>query len=151
MGRLPAFSNSGVDPGYSVTYLHSLYSAPARMRCISSSSAGFITAVYTHCRPLLNASFNNCDQVILNKLPVFNNCVDAVNVRPHPPTHPLSNMQKVDEKMASLSKDTNEFTLESVVCGHHVYKCLWTPHIGDQLTLHHSCSTKKTILVIVEL
>ena len=66
----------------------------------------------------------------------FNNCVDAVNVKPHPPTHPLLSVRKVGE-MASLSEDTNEFSLESVVRGHHVYKCLWTPHIGEQLTLQH--------------
>ena len=39
--------------------------------------------------------------------------------------------------MASLSEDTNEFGLESVVRGHHVYKCLWAPHISKQLMLQH--------------
>ena len=29
------------------------------------------------------------------------------------------------------------YVLESVVRGHHVYKCIWTPHVGEQLRLKH--------------
>ena len=40
--------------------------------------------------------------------------------------------------MASLdASDASTFSLESVVCGHHVYKRVWTPFIGEQLTLKH--------------
>ena len=48
---------------------------------------------------------------------------------------PLSNARKVCEKIASLSEGTNEFSLESAVYGHHVYKCFWTPCIAEQLML----------------
>ena len=40
--------------------------------------------------------------------------------------------------MASLgASDASTFSLESVVRGHHVYKRVWTPFIGEQLTLKH--------------
>ena len=29
-----------------------------------------------------------------------------------------------------------EYSLDSVVCGHHVYKYIWTPCLGERLSLH---------------
>ena len=40
--------------------------------------------------------------------------------------------------MASQSAAADDvYVLESVVCGHHVYKRIWTPHVGEQLRLKH--------------
>ena len=40
--------------------------------------------------------------------------------------------------MASQSAAADDvYVLESVVRGHHVYKCIWTPHVGEQLRLKH--------------
>ncbi len=35
------------------------------------------------------------------------------------------------------NQDTSDLvhTLDSVVCGHHVYKRIWTPNVGEQLQL----------------
>ena len=40
-------------------------------------------------------------------------------------------------EMASLSDDTSTFNLESVVRGHHVYKRVGTPCVGEQLMVQH--------------
>ena len=29
----------------------------------------------------------------------------------------------------------DEFTIDSVICGYHVYKEIWTPFVGEELTL----------------
>ncbi len=48
-----------------------------------------------------------------------------------------ADQSKVAERMASQGADTiprvHRFCLESVVRGHHVYKRVWTPVVGEQL------------------
>ena len=36
----------------------------------------------------------------------------------------------------SSSQELHEFTLDSVIRGHHVYKDIWTPFVGEELTLN---------------
>ena len=35
--------------------------------------------------------------------------------------------------MTAVEKDCHSFVLNSVVSGHHVYKCIWTPSVGEEL------------------
>ena len=37
--------------------------------------------------------------------------------------------------MTAVEKDCHPFVLNSVVRGHHVYKCIWTPSVGEKLPL----------------
>ena len=37
--------------------------------------------------------------------------------------------------MASLGATPESFILESVVCGHHIYKQTWTPFLGEKLLI----------------
>ena len=34
----------------------------------------------------------------------------------------------------SLTTRSHAYCINSVVCGHHVYKDIWTPEIGEELT-----------------
>ena len=35
--------------------------------------------------------------------------------------------------MTAVEKDCHSFVLNSVVREHHVYKCIWTPSVGEEL------------------
>ena len=35
--------------------------------------------------------------------------------------------------MTAVEKDCHSFVPNSVVRGHHVYKCIWTPSVGEKL------------------
>ena len=39
--------------------------------------------------------------------------------------------------MASQGANSESLCLESVIRGHHVYKRVWSPRIGEQLVLRH--------------
>ena len=60
----------------------------------------------------------------------FNNCVLQYcrNLKPHP----LALIRMSCERPAS---DSSVYVLESIVRGHHVYKRVWTPHLGEQLRI----------------
>ena len=44
-------------------------------------------------------------------------------------------VQRNSKAMANQSADGDVYTLESVVRGHHIYKCIWTPRVGEHLLL----------------
>ena len=62
--------------------------------------------------------------------------------------------------MTALEKDCHSFVLNSVVRGHHVYKCIWTPSVREEFpvvtkvgNLHEkyaacTCCIKKDIEIV---
>ena len=44
--------------------------------------------------------------------------------------------------MAAQSGETLEFTLESVVRGHHIYKAVWVPFEGETLAINKSLENR---------
>jgi len=42
--------------------------------------------------------------------------------------------------MAESQDDLEEHTHQSVIRGHHIYKDIWSPYIGEHLTLHREDS-----------
>ena len=86
---------------------------------------GLQCIIYTIGR-FLNAWLNVCVSRAKGKLQ-FNFCVCM-----WPETTPITSWCKMSGESAVTTLCLN---LESVVCGHHVYKHVWRPAIGEQLKL----------------